>query len=313
MSRTFNRRKIVRRDGWLLGKPKKACIIHGGLAGNFVSGAKELLFGIVGIVATGYLGLCGYLFAEQRHLIFQPDSVRLDDPPAGSEYKPLNITVPGLGTLKDWWIPPASPQMPTIIFFHGNASSRADFMEQGALFHRRGWGVVLTSYRGYSGNPGSPTEAGLMADARATIVTVAPRVGPIIVWGHSLGSGVAARMASEGRAAGLVLEAPYTSITDIGAALYPYIPVRLLSLDRFDTRSLVERITVPVLIFHSTDDPEVPFAMGQELATRWGARATFMRMNGMGHYPHRTDLSGIVTRWAQAHRIETGQALQQAN
>jgi fermentation-respiration switch protein FrsA (DUF1100 family) len=258
---------------------------------------------LVVAAAAGYLVFCGFLFAEQRRLIFQPGEEQLDGPPAGSEYRSLNVEVPGLGVLKDWWVPPASSKMPTIVFFHGNASSREDFMALGTLLHRQGWGVVLASYRGYSGNPGRPTETGLMADARATLATVAPRVGPIIVWGHSLGSGVAARMASEGRAAGLVLESPYTSIAEIGARLYPYVPVRLLSLDPFDTLALVDRIKVPVLIFHSADDPEIPFDMGQELAGRLGSRATFVPMNGLGHYPHQIDLSAIFVRWLQARGI----------
>ena len=142
-----------------------------------------------------------------------------------------------------------------------------------------------------------------MDDARATIAAVTHRVGPIIVWGHSLGSGVAARMASEGRATGLVLESPYTSIAEIGARQYPYIPVRLLSLDPFDTLALAAHIKVPVLIFHSEDDPQIPFTMGQELANRLGSRATFVPMNGLGHYPHQADLSLIVAQWAKTHGI----------
>ena len=265
---------------------------------------KAWCLGIIGVVAVAYVGLCGYLFAGQRHVIFLPSGIVLNDPPPGSDYRTLDVAVPQLGTLKDWWIPPASIREPTVIFFHGNGSDRRDFMKQGMLFHQRGWGVVLASYRGYSGNPGEPTESGLMADARATVAAAAAISGPIIVWGHSLGSGVAARMASEGRAAGLVLESPYTSITDLAIRQSPsYIPVRLLLLDRFDTRSLLSQITIPVLIFHSVDDPEIPFAMGQELATQLGDRATLIKMSGMGHYPHKQDLSDIVARWTQARHI----------
>jgi uncharacterized protein len=273
---------------------------------------KFILLALAGIVVVGYCSVCGYLFAEQRHLVFPPSKIRLDGPPVRSGYRLLEIGVPGLGILKDWWIPPQSKALPTIIFFHGNAASRADFLKQGLLFHQRGWGVVLASYRGYSGNPGSPTEAGLMADARATIAVVAPRVGPIIAWGHSLGSGVAAKMASEGRTAGLVLESPYTSLVDVAAKQYPDMPVRLLLLDRFDTRSLLGRIFVPVLIFHSTDDPVIPFAMGQELADNLGNRATFVRMTGLGHYPHHRDLSRTVEQWARQQHIGVP-AMQQAN
>jgi pimeloyl-ACP methyl ester carboxylesterase len=261
------------------------------------------LFRIVGAVLVAYLSVCGVLFFEQRSLLYRPSGVRLGDPPAGSDYRPLDVSVAGIGVMKDWWAPPASPALPTIVFFHGNASDRSDFEAEGGLFRRRGWGVVLASYPGYSGNPGSPSEAALLADARATIAAVAPRVGPIIVWGHSLGSGVAARMASEGRAAGLVLESAYTSLVDVAARAYPYVPVQLLVLDRFDTRSILGRIHTPVLIIHSTDDPVIPFAMGEELARRLGPKATFFRMNGMGHYPHGRDLSDIVANWSRDRRI----------
>jgi len=256
------------------------------------------LLGVVAVALIGYLAVCGYLYVEQRHIIFQPTGLVLGAPPAGSGYQTLDVEVPGLGRLTDWWAPPSSPQVPTVVFFHGNASDRTEFMVQGDLLRKRGWGVVLASYRGYSGNPGQPTEAGFMDDARATLVAIAPRVGPIIVWGHSLGSGVAARMAAEGRAQGLVLEAPYTSITDVAAERYPYVPVRWLLLDRFDTRALLSRIQVPVLIFHSRDDPTIPFAMGQSLAGQLGPRATFVAMDGVGHEPHHRDLSGLVTAWA---------------
>ena len=74
-------------------------------------------------------------------------------------------------------------------------------------------------------------------------------------------------------------------------------------LDRFDTRALTEKITVPVLIFHGADDPQIPFAMGQELADAWGSRANLVRLEGVGHYPHQIDLSGSVTQWAKDHCI----------
>jgi pimeloyl-ACP methyl ester carboxylesterase len=114
-------------------------------------------------------------------------------------------------------------------------------------------------------------------------------------------------MASEGRAAGLVLEAPYTVLTDIAAARYPYVPVRWLMLDRFDTQSLLGRIDVPVLILHSEDDPVIPFAMGATLAAQLGARASLIKMHGVGHVPHVADLSAIVARWAETQQLGGGE------
>jgi fermentation-respiration switch protein FrsA (DUF1100 family) len=266
-------------------------------------GIKIVLLSLASLALTGYLAFCGLLYAEQRQLVFLPTGIVLGDPPSGTDYQLLNVTVPDLGRIKAWWMPPASRTLPTVVFFHGNATDRRDFMKLGTSPHSRGWGVVLASYRGYSGNPGSPSEAGLMDDARATLAAVTPQVGPIILWGHSLGSGVAARMASEKRGVGLVLESPYTSVAAIGAAQYPFVPVRLLSRDPFDTLSLVPRIQIPVLIFHSRDDPTIPFAMGQELANRFGSRATFVAMTGAGHHPHRQDISAIVVQWAQRQHL----------
>jgi len=267
------------------------------------SKTNSWVLAVAGIIVLGYLGICAYLYAEQRRLLFRPQSVWEHAPPADSAYQMLSVSVPGIGMLTDWWIPPRSANLPTLVFFHGNGADRSDFAQQGDAFHRLGWGVLLASYPGYSGNPGAPTEASLTASARASVDAVNNHLGPVIVWGHSLGSGVAARIASEGRAAGLVLEAPYTSIVDVAADAYPYVPVRWLMRDRFDTQALLEQIKVPVLIFHSTDDPQVPFRMGQQLAEQLGGRATFVRLQGAGHYPHARDLSDTVLRWAQEKHL----------
>ena len=260
---------------------------------------RTILLALAAVAVALYVALCGYLFVNQRQAIYLPRPIVLDDPPPGSGYATLDVAVPGTGTIKTWWMRSAAAGMPTVVFFHGNAGDRTSFLELGVALHRKGWGAVLASYPGYSGNPGQPSEASLLAVARATIAAIGSQAGPVIVWGHSLGSGVAARMAGEGRAAGLVLELPYTSLPDVAALIYPYIPVHLLMLDRFETRALVPKITVQVLIFHGADDPQIPFAMGRALADALGDRATMVRLEGVGHYPHQLDLSGTVVQWAQ--------------
>jgi pimeloyl-ACP methyl ester carboxylesterase len=120
---------------------------------------------------------------------------------------------------------------------------------------------------------------------------------PVVLWGHSLGSGVAARMASEGRGEALILESPYTSIPDVGARRFPIYPVRWFMRDRFDTLSLLPKIKVPVLIFHGTRDWIVPYDMGVTLAHRFGKQAMFIPIVGAAHEPHRSDLVPFVTRW----------------
>ncbi|WP_208949081.1 alpha/beta hydrolase [Paraburkholderia unamae] len=231
-------------------------------------------------------------------IYLSPSSV-LDAPPDDSIFRSVQIDVPSGDRLIVWVAAPASRDVPTVVFFHGNGADRRDFAEMGEALHQRGWGAVLASYRGYSGNPGEPTEEGLMADARATLVAAGSFCGPLILWGHSLGSGVAARMASEGLATALVLEAPYTSLTDLAALRFPMLPARWILIDTFDTAALVPRIGVPVLIIHGMDDPEIPVSMGLKLANLWGARACFMPLEGcVGHSPHHIlDLPAVVVRW----------------
>jgi fermentation-respiration switch protein FrsA (DUF1100 family) len=141
----------------------------------------------------------------------------------------------------------------------------------------------------------------LNADARAILASLPKDSGPIILWGHSLGSGVAARMASEGRASALVLESPFTAAVDVAANAYPFFPVRLLMRDRFDTLALVPRIQVPVLILHGTEDQAIPFAMGATLARAFGRRATLVPVLGADHNPDPVDLWPSVRDWLQTH------------
>jgi len=201
------------------------------------------------------------------------------------------------------------------VFFHGNGMDRTDFMQIGELLHRRhGWGVVLASYPGYSGNPGSPSEASIMQAARATLMALQPLKGPLILWGHSLGSGVAARMASEGHATGLILESPYTSVTDMASRRFSLFPVRLLLRDYFDTQSLVARIKIPVLIIHAEGDPVIPFVMGKELAEKFGSRAVFYPLYKLNsHFPHlEKQVIEQVDQWLQsAVIVKRSQAVSQ--
>ena len=248
-----------------------------------------------------YLCCCVLLYFFQRKLLYVPPHEILGEAPAQSSYKTLVVDVPEVGKITEWLAPATSPDKPTIVFFHGNGSDRSDFVRAGERFHQRGWGVLLASYPGYSGNPGAPSEKTLMASARATLDALGQPPGGIIVWGHSLGSGVAARMASERKLAGLVLEAPYTSITDVAAKSFPVFPARLILKDHFDTRSLVSVIKVPVLIIHAEGDPVIPFSMGKELAQRFGKQAVFDALYNLhSHFPHADrDLTETVDDWWQ--------------
>jgi pimeloyl-ACP methyl ester carboxylesterase len=160
----------------------------------------------------------------------------------------------------------------TVVYFHGNGEVVGDDVWFARELVRHGFDVVLVEYRGYgSSRGGHPSESGLYADAAAILdLLAASGIGRdrIILWGMSLGTGVAAEMAVRGRGGALVLVAPYTSILDMASRFVPFLPVRwIMRDDRFETLAKAPGIEVPTLIFHGTRDEVVPFEMGQRVAS----------------------------------------------
>jgi uncharacterized protein len=174
----------------------------------------------------------------------------------------------------------------TIVFFHGNGEVVGDDVWIARELVRRGFHVVLAEYRGYGVSaPGQPNEQGFYADAEAVLSALAERGiarSRIVLWGMSLGTGVAAEMAARGRAERLVLVAPYTSIVDVASHYFPILPARFLMDERFDTLGKAPRIQARTLVLHGTEDEVVPFSMGRRVAAEI-AGATFVPVSG-GHH-----------------------------
>jgi fermentation-respiration switch protein FrsA (DUF1100 family) len=174
----------------------------------------------------------------------------------------------------------------TIVYFHNNRERIEDELDLARSLRARGFGVLLVEYRGYGSSRGTaPSEDGLYRDAEAALDMLADRgipPGKIVLWGTSLGSGVAAEMARRGRGSELVLVTPYTSIPDLVTDVVPLVPARLLLADHFDTLSKSAAILVPTTIVHGDADEIVPFWMGEKIArTIRGAR--LVRVEG-GHH-----------------------------
>lgn len=267
---------------------------------------RKTIVTLAAVVAALYVTILVLLVVFQRDLIFVGG--RHAVPVAAyPSYRARTVhEVDGAGVVL-WQSAPPAAGKPTIVFFYGNAGTISDFAALGEELQREGYGVVLASYRGYSGNSGHPSEDGLMADARAILAAIPKSYGPIVLWGQSLGSGVAARMAAEKRAAALILQSPYTSIADVAAMRFPIFPIHLLIKDRFDTASLTAKIKVPVLIMHGTADAIVPFDMGAALSRRFGNRVRFVPIPGRGH----NDLSAqillpIAEAWLRANAAAIG-------
>jgi len=165
---------------------------------------------------------------------------------------------------------PAAPSGRTIVYFHNNRETVDHTLNLATALRARGFGIMLVEYRGYGVSRGAaPTEQGLYLDAEAALNVLHRRgVGPsqIVLWGTSLGTGVAAEMARRGHGAMLVLVTPYTSIPDLVCDVVPLLPARILVADQFDTLSKSGDIHVPTVVIHGDADEIVPFWMGQKIA-----------------------------------------------
>lgn len=231
--------------------------------------------------ATVYLAIIGIVYVFQRNLMYLPGH---------SVSSPADVHVPEMAILSlptidglaiESWRAEAAPGKATVILFHGNAGTLADRAFKARVFMDAGYGVILAGYRGFGRNSGKPSEQGLYNDARAILSfldTEATGIDDIILYGESLGSGVAVHMAHEiagqknerGRALksriqGVILEAPFTSMVDAAAHHYPWLPARALVWDRFDSIDKIENIDAPLLIIHGRRDRTVPFAQGEKL------------------------------------------------
>ena len=217
---------------------------------------------------AAYLAITGALYLFQRRLVFVP--IGEPDTPATSGVPEMKwvqfATVDGL-SLRAWY-KPAERGRPTVVYFHGNAGHFGERAFKARFFIDRGYGFLLTSYRGYSGNPGRPSEAGVYRDARAALGFLAGEgiaAHQTVLYGESLGTGVAVEMASVVRPAALVLEAPFTSLADVAADRFWWAPARWLVRDRFESAAKISAIRSPLLIVHGERDRTVPVKFGKRL------------------------------------------------
>lgn len=251
---------------------------------------KAMLTFLITVIGI-YLAILALMYVFQRNLMYQPGTTM----PAPSDTlipsaKIETLTSEGGHELVSWFLPP-KPGMPVIIYFQGNAGTIANRDYKVAPWHQLGYGVWMTGYRGYGGNPGAPSESGLYADARAAISVLNERgIGPdnIIIYGESLGTGVATQMAVELAASqspvrGLVLEAPFTAMGDAAQDHYPFLPARWLVKDEYDSLSKIAQIKTPLLIVHGDKDKVVKQDHGRRLFAAASRPKTALWIKGAAH------------------------------
>lgn len=218
------------------------------------------------LVPTGLLALLVLgLWVFQRQLVYLPAA----DLPPVEELLPgwsevTLATTDGLD-LGAWYSPP-EPGRPVILVFNGNAGNRSDRAPLGTRLSAAGHGVLLVDYRGYGGNPGSPSETGLAQDARAAAAFVAARAPghQLVLFGESLGAAVAIELATEHAPAALILRSPFTSLADVARVHYPLIPSRLVR-DEYPSDERIGTVRSPVLVIVGSEDSIVPAAQSQRL------------------------------------------------
>jgi fermentation-respiration switch protein FrsA (DUF1100 family) len=245
----------------------------------------QLLKSLLIFLATGYLGLVTLMYLAQRSLMYFPETVRVAPAEAGfPEAEEVLLKTADGERVIAWHVPPHDGGR-MVLYFHGNGGSLRYRVDRFKALTEHGDGLLALSYRGYGGSTGRPSEEGLINDAKAAYAFARERhpAERIVLWGESLGTGVAIAIAAEQPVARLVLEAPFLSAVDIAARAYPIVPVRWLMKDQFRSDLRIAKVTAPVLIVHGERDAVVPIASGQRLYELIKGPKRFMRITGGGH------------------------------
>jgi uncharacterized protein len=235
---------------------------------------------VAGVVVLVLALITGLMWAFQRKLIYLPDAG-----PVGS----ADAVLPGardvvLETsdgleLAGWSVPGRSPDAATVLVANGNGGHRGMRAPLAEALSDEGLGVLLFDYRGYGGNPGTPTEDGLARDVRAARAYLVEEAGVrpdrLLYFGESLGAAVVTELATEHPPAGLVLRSPFVDLPSVAAVHYPLLPVRALLWDRFPVAELIARVEVPTTVVHGGADSIVPPEQSRAVA---GAAARLHRL-----------------------------------
>lgn len=251
-----------------------------------------MLTSLLTTLLLAYGGFAALLFLFQERLAYYPEigrEIHTTPRAHGMDFEALTLDTAD-GERLDAWFVPAPPARGVVLFLHGNAGNMAQRMDSIAMFHRLGYGVLIFDYRGYGRSSGKPSEAGLYRDAETVWAYltgqrgIAP--GRIVLFGESLGGAVAAHLAARQppreQPGALVLASVFTSVPDLAADLYPWLPARWLARLRYDTAEALARIHAPVLVAHSPDDEIVPYRHGEQLFHAAPRPKVFLRLAG-GH------------------------------
>ena len=232
------------------------------------------LWKIILYCGKGYLMAAAVIVVLQRFFLYHPSSTWLAQPEQYHAAAVTYTTQDGIA-LTSWYCAPQEGK-PVFVMFHGNAGNLSMRGFKQGFFCRQGYGFLLAEYRGYGGNAGSPTENGLYSDARAALSWLIHDqkidVGSVIIYGESIGTGVASQMALEYKdAKALVLEAPLTSVPDMVGSVMPWMrPFRFMVLDDYDNLAKAPYFTMPAIVLQGRDDEVIPVEKGKAVFSALG-------------------------------------------
>lgn len=245
------------------------------------------LVSVLIVVVCSYLVVLLVVFIGQSGMLYLPDlpSRELAATPQaiGLAYDDVRLQTEDGVELHGWYIPAAAARA-TLLFFHGNAGNISHRLDSIRIFNNLGLSVLIFDYRGYGQSNGSPSELGTQRDALAAwhYVTQTRGVAPdqVVLFGRSLGGAVAAWLATQHHPAALIVESRFTSVPDIAADVYWWLPARWLSRFDYATRDYVAAVNCPVLVIHSPDDEIIPFRHGEAIHAAAREPKEFLRLRG---------------------------------
>jgi len=220
------------------------------------------------IIASIYFFILIATYIFQRNLLYHPGENNYFGDQLTVEIEKVKIKTQDNIDLLSWYHKKNLNNYKTILFLHGNAGSLENRIHKINHFKDMNINFLLVSWRGFSGNKGKPTEKGLYEDARSAVAWLKSKgvnEKNIVIYGESLGTGIATEIAQNKNFAGIILESPFTSMIDAGKTKYSYLPVRFLLKDKYESNKKIKNINSPILIMHGKVDNIVPFYMGEKM------------------------------------------------
>jgi fermentation-respiration switch protein FrsA (DUF1100 family) len=253
-----------------------------------VSILQKVVLPALRIIALAYVGLSVLLYFNQSRMVYFPVEEQEGSPEIlGLRYQPVELLTADKVKLSGWYIPARADGYSgraVVLYCHGNGGNIGSRLDYVAIFNDLGLSTLMVNYRGYGESEGSPSEAGTYMDIETAwaYLTEELQIPPeqILVYGESLGGGVASYIAKKHQPGGLILASTFTRLNDRAAELYPLIPIRLLSKFSYNNIDRLPEINSPVLVIHSPDDRIIPFHHGKALYAAANEPKEFSQISG---------------------------------